>query len=341
MAKWSGKKVDPNSINRGEEYKEKDRLSIESLNAIVNASLYAQDVVEKVESFDPTALGEFVENEFQKSKNLLALKNFTMTHAGVTITFDEETQIITFNGTCAGANDFIPSYPNLQSFIKNMKGKTITASNTYISGSISGTAWLAPFLCSLNDAYHDRYRIGGLTTDGVGEPKQIVIETDNVYNAIMFYMGAGTTFDNYAIKIQIEEGTTSSEWTYPYGAIVHNKDLKSRELVYNFDEHINIMHSSLTTLREYFDLFSFNDEVCYYVHLGDANSSNFQTLVGSPFGENYISCVIKKYCSGDSDRVYEAYQLFAQSIYGRKASIGYIYKNLDGIKFSGWQGIGG
>lgn len=43
MGKWSGSKVDPNNINKGNEYEEKDRVSLEAFNSIVNNAIYASE----------------------------------------------------------------------------------------------------------------------------------------------------------------------------------------------------------------------------------------------------------------------------------------------------------
>jgi hypothetical protein len=55
MADWSGVKTDPSQINGGKEYEaQKDRVSIEAFNAIVNNSIYASkasaEALEKAES---------------------------------------------------------------------------------------------------------------------------------------------------------------------------------------------------------------------------------------------------------------------------------------------------
>lgn len=46
MANWSRNKVDSSIINSGKEYEIGDRVSIEQLNSMVNAGLYAQDFAE-------------------------------------------------------------------------------------------------------------------------------------------------------------------------------------------------------------------------------------------------------------------------------------------------------
>ena len=50
MGKWIGNKINPESINNGNEYEIKDRVSIQQLNAIVNNSLYASNKADEVES---------------------------------------------------------------------------------------------------------------------------------------------------------------------------------------------------------------------------------------------------------------------------------------------------
>lgn len=47
MAEWQNKKLDKNTLNSGNEYGVKDQLSLESVNGIVEGTLYAQEIAEQ------------------------------------------------------------------------------------------------------------------------------------------------------------------------------------------------------------------------------------------------------------------------------------------------------
>ena len=49
MAEWNKNKVEPSAINNGQEFKLKDNLAIDELNAIVNNSFYASDKAKRAE----------------------------------------------------------------------------------------------------------------------------------------------------------------------------------------------------------------------------------------------------------------------------------------------------
>lgn len=58
MAKWTRNKVNSDNINNGNEYSKDDVVSIEELNGMVNAGLYAQDFAEKLtETPDTSEVG--------------------------------------------------------------------------------------------------------------------------------------------------------------------------------------------------------------------------------------------------------------------------------------------
>lgn len=66
MAQWNRQKVDPSQINGGQEYSLKDNLSIEALNAILNNSFYASDLILKLQDGDLTELATIIrENTYR------------------------------------------------------------------------------------------------------------------------------------------------------------------------------------------------------------------------------------------------------------------------------------
>lgn len=56
MAEWSKNKVDPSSLNNGQEYTKNDNVSLEELNSIVNNSLYASEVADTANTNSENAI---------------------------------------------------------------------------------------------------------------------------------------------------------------------------------------------------------------------------------------------------------------------------------------------
>lgn len=174
----------------------------------------------------------FAESERQKSKNLCGLKNTSQTlEAGLTCVFNEQTQTITLNGSPTSAVDCMREIKNLFSSIKNMENKQVTISLIYVSGKwTSGNARY--YLGSLDNgsAYNDRVGNDLLNreADTIG---LYTIPTNNTYDDLHFYMGAGCVFDNYVLKVQVEEGTVATDWQPYNGAIVHEGDIADVERI--------------------------------------------------------------------------------------------------------------
>lgn len=88
MAEWSKNRVDPSDLNNGQEYTINDNVSLEALNAIVNNSLYAEDVTYKANEKSDSAVA--IANE--------ALEQARSTGTRVTVggafqsTFDADTK---------------------------------------------------------------------------------------------------------------------------------------------------------------------------------------------------------------------------------------------------------
>lgn len=291
----------------------------------------------------------FAESERQKSKNLCGLKNVSQTsETGLSCVFNEQTQTITLNGSPTGAVDCMREIKNLFSSIKNMENKQVTISLIYVSGKwTSGNARY--YLGSLDNgsAYNDR--VGGdLMSRETNTIGTYTIPTNNTYDDLHFYVGAGCVFDNYVLKVQVEEGTVATDYQPYNGAIVHEKQLKEavdkRELFYDvLNNRIDITNSTLTTLQAYFDLFKSDTNKIYTCNIGAFETSKFKDLLPSVEMGNYCSCYIKYYSNGlwGNGRL-EAFEIVTFEQFGQNFAKGYLYKNLNStIVFTGWTKIGG
>ena len=182
------------------------------LTASTNPADYTWQVLGEINA-DVEAL-QYAENERQKSKNLLTLRDDTLEVAGVSITHNSKDQTITFNGTATSLSE---NYIGFIEELNLLQGKTYTLSATVISGSGQKFLYL--------------YNTGtGLFTNIFGtnltaRPETLTLDKNIKYNALRWYVESGWVFDNLVIKLQLEENNQATEWQYPYGAIVHEKDV--------------------------------------------------------------------------------------------------------------------
>lgn len=133
--------------------------------------------------------------ETTTGKNLLNSYLSNRTTQGVTLTYDENTQEITLNGTC-DRNNTVVSFTKSNS-LNLQSGKSLYALIKYISGSSNGYLALR--------AYNSNYSRGvNLVTT---EPLTDDIFTDTFYNEDVIFnyfslrFDNGSTFDNLKIKV--------------------------------------------------------------------------------------------------------------------------------------------
>lgn len=187
----------------------------------------------------------FAEEERQKTINLCSLKNGTHTNGGVTAVYNAETQTITLNGTASTDVDIMYNSRNILPNIINMQSKTVTASLYFISGSYSGH--FRSFLGTYDNSniWSDRFQLanfenGDLTT----HYERLYIPTNLTYDTLMLYCHGGTTFNNLVLKVQFVEGENQEDWHYPYGTIVHEKDIEDVE-------HIETIYDRLDSNKDF------------------------------------------------------------------------------------------
>ncbi len=168
----------------------------------------------------------FAESERQKSNNLCQLLSINRTYSGLSVSCDDEKQRIKLNGTCTNDADYFANDRNISRRIHNAKGKTVTISNRIVSGSCS-SGGIALYIGSQDeDVWSDRFSVllNGSST--------FTIPTDHTYDTLMVFVQNGTICSDLEIEVQIEEGDKATNWQYPYGAIVHEKDIQP-DLLYD------------------------------------------------------------------------------------------------------------
>lgn len=188
-----------------------------SLHVAQNAANISQ--LQQFETESTPAIN-FAESERQKSKNLLTLEQQDYTAHGITVKINKETQELSFNGNGNTVNEGRIAY--VESFTLKA-GRTYTFSFSKVSGSRSGGL----FVYLYNTATGEYTNTFGITLQEENKrATTLTPTTDLTFNAIRWYIDTNTSTTNYTVKLQVEDGTQATEWQYPYGAIVHEKDIQ-------------------------------------------------------------------------------------------------------------------
>lgn len=268
---------------------------------------------------DNTISVEFAESERQKSKNLFDLRNLDSALTGY-VTTTQTDQQITFTSTnpVAWFGYKIP--------VKIGNQYTISAKN--LSYTTEG-------LFIGNSDGRDEFSYGKLTTD----IKALTITANTDYLYIKGYASYSTVGSIFIIdELQLEEGSVETDYQPYNGAIVHEKELETREVLYNDSESININDSTLTTLAEYLSLFNLDKTKTYKVVIGATSNANFKALVGNLSNNlSYTICYIKYI--GELEGGGSIYELLAyEPLSVVTVAKGYIYYGnpIMGAVWTGW-----
>lgn len=189
-------------------------LSSTSENPVQNKVLY-----------DPVS---FAESERQKSKNLLYLYDFSFSYGGISFNNSESEQTLKITGTSTVANE---------SQIGTIEPLALKAGHTYYFSwdIVSGTADIN--YIALYSSEIGRY------TDLFVRNSQFTPTKDITYDSIRVWIsGAGKTSD-CVTKLQVTEDSSASEWQFPYGAIVHEKDVADVE-------HVEVLYNMHDTAKQ-------------------------------------------------------------------------------------------
>ena len=154
----------------------------------------------------------------EKTKNLLnaSLWKTSVTNNGITVEYLEDEDCFLLNGTATTAIDFAAKYIN----IPNVPGTSYVLSAKYVSGSIdrtngSGNKYAVAYLGNADtiNTTNNWHSIHLQNQDVTGSVK---VNNKNYITRFWFYVSLGVKFDNYKVKIQLEEGNVATSYE-PYG----------------------------------------------------------------------------------------------------------------------------
>lgn len=187
----------------------------------------------------------FAESERQKTLNLLRITQSisSETVSGVTVTTDLENQTITLNGTPTSYSEKGINISNL--ILKANKKYSVVAKT--VSGSVSYT--------SGSDFYINLNNVSTWSNSFKNLPKYANFTTDTEIWKILLSYNNKVTFNNLVIQLQIQEGEPS-DWQYPYGAIVHEKeiaDVEHIETIYDMSSSDSNINKGYTAGKQFDD----------------------------------------------------------------------------------------
>ena len=148
-------------------------------------------------------------------KNIFECNNTSaVSKNGVTVTWNKTTQEFTFNGTWSAAGDI--------ALVTNFDphwniGKQYTVSVTHVDGEVTlGSTSSTTFAWSIFSKNASKFMRGSTSLKALPE-KYVFSGTafEGFGGGFNFYLqcwSVGTVFNNYKVKIQIEEGATSTDW---------------------------------------------------------------------------------------------------------------------------------
>ena len=171
----------------------------------------------------------FAEEEWQKSKNLIEVKELSETGSGITYTNDNNTVIL--NGTATKGVQI-----NIYKYFTLEKGKTYTFS-CRLNGQLNPATDTERFLLFITfkgvsgSVYRDfiNHWIGknefakGIVTHKVTPSEDMYYTGGGIYWPVSF---VGSSFVDAELSIQLEEGSVATDYKPYNGAIVHEKDIE-------------------------------------------------------------------------------------------------------------------
>jgi len=168
---------------------------------------------------DGTAKAPFVDvkmygDTFQQSyegKNLLNINASIMEQDrnGIKITYEQETGIITINGTCTTDNTTFGFFASADESRHITVNGDVTVSCFYVSGSITN-ATADTKIQVQNNTYGNAIYIGLTNSDA-----HTTANKNDTYNRNNIRIDSGVVFDNYKIKVMIEQSATATAYE-PY-----------------------------------------------------------------------------------------------------------------------------
>ena len=275
----------------------------------------------------------FAESERQKSKNLF---DYTKAYGYSACSTNNDGS---FN---ISVENFY--YAEIRYKLKTKIGQAYSFSayiNSFTSSSSSQVSFSARFVYT--DGTGDEAQTQAL----IGQRVSFTLTPAKEVDYILFRLlrtGEKVNMSGVVSDIHLEEGSVATDYQPYNGAIVHETDLETREILFDMiNNSIDITSSTLTTLKQYFDLFNSDNTKTYFCFIGTLDNSNFKTLVGNPTGfGNYTFSVIRLVSKGNELGDFIAYEIIAFDNYTNKIAKGYVWSNVSkNIVFTGWQIIGG
>ena len=150
-------------------------------------------------------------------KNLVnaPLWETSVTGNGITVEYLESEDCFLLNGTATSTNSVAGKYINIPS----VPGTSYVLSAKYVSGSIdrtngSGGKYAVAYFGNADtiNTTNNWHSIHLQNQDVTGSVK---VNNKNYITRFWFYVSQGVTFDNYKVKIQLEEGSTATDYV-PY-----------------------------------------------------------------------------------------------------------------------------
>jgi len=128
---------------------------------------------------------------------------------GIKVTYEQETGIITIDGTCSTANTTFGFFVSSDTTRQIVVDGDVTVSYTYISGSVAN-ATADTKIQVQNNTYGNAIFVGLTNSDA-----HTTANKNDTYNRNNIRIDSGVVFDNYKIKVMIEQGSTASDYE-PY-----------------------------------------------------------------------------------------------------------------------------
>lgn len=222
----------------------------------------------------------------RSGKNKLYLVDVAETTNAHGITYSVENGVITLNGTSARTH-----YINFNSSKFDLPAGDYTMSGKELAGSCSGSSGK-----QLNNEDNSKNLFnGGTMTSTVSN----TLENDETGVHLALYIGSTAVFNNYKFEIQLEEGTTATEYE-KYGAMP-SPDYPSKIKNCKTSINIKVENANKINLEE--------DDLNTYSYVVSNKSSNDITWVAKNGAYSWLT--LKKYLKAGTYYLQRKYEIIS------------------------------
>lgn len=219
------------------------------------------------------SVGEKTVNLFNPKLNF----NKPVTTNGVTVKYLEDEDCYVLNGTALTTSRIVERFIN----VPVVNGSKVSLSAEYVSGKIIKTTEdqhdpVGYFGGS--DTPNSRVNFATINLQENNTVKENVTCNYNYVSAFWFYLYEGQTFDNYKVRIQLEEGSEANSYE-PYG---------------KYKVPVKVSGKNLFNVHEWFSNYLNNDGNLSYTNADYANVYKAKILEGK-FKENTQYTISLKY----------------------------------------------